>query len=502
MNYEAYRTEYRLRLLRCCRENEGKRIDLLQRPDGSRLICRVYDRWIPAYEQLMGHGCDALPQIYGCHTLDDGMLVEEEFVDGMPLSELVGDSRPDAGQVAAMAAQVCRALEILHRSGLVHRDIKPENVLLTSSGRVVLVDLDASCSQDPEADRDTRLLGTVGYAAPEQFGFGHSDARADLFSLGVMMNMLLTGQHPSQRLADGPLGTVIRTCVQVNVDQRYPSAAALLHALPVAKAGKSCASCGFVTPGGGCVYCGKPSKGRRKYFRAVAIAAVMLLAGLMILLLRKTAVPSNIPQTEPPAAETVAAVPETEEPMADPVQVSVAGIWADPALLEQQTAEAVFVYEDQTYCMLPVYWMGEDTRAHSSHQFTYGRDEEKAATFAVGLWKCGENGELLPLEQQEYRKLEERFGSLTMTVWAVEEGQTAPRTCTPDPDCKFPEAQGILFDESAAGCWILLAEGEIGGQTVRSAVSVIWETVERKVFSPDPAQSVNVLDQTMQWLAE
>jgi len=501
MNYEAYRTEYHLRMVRCCREKPGKRIDLLQRPDGTRFICRVYDRWIPAYAQLMGHTCDALPKIYRCYALDGGMLVEEEFVDGVPLSELSVDNRPDAGQVTALAAQVCRALEVLHRNGLVHRDVKPENVLLTSSGRVVLMDLDASCSQKPETDRDTQLLGTVGYAAPEQFGFGRSDSRADLFSLGVMMNMLLTGQHPSRSLADGPLGAVIRTCVQVNVDQRYPSAAALLHALPGAKPGKICTSCGFVTPGGGCIYCGKPSGKRCK--RSIAAVAAAALVLLVVFALQRPASTADVLQTKPLETEGVVVVPEVEEqPTADPEQISVAGIWEDPAILEQQSAETVFACGGQTYCMAPVYWMGADTRFASSHQFTYGRKEEKAATFAIGLWKCGEENAKLPLTPQERQQLQASFEQLTLTVWAGGESQSAPLACVPDSTCDLPAAVGILFDASAEGCWVLLAEGKIEGQTVRSAVPVIWETVERQVFLPDPALPADVLTQTMQWLAE
>ena len=234
MEYQNYRTEHDLRLVRRCREKDGKQIDLLQRPDGTMLICRVYDHPVPAYERLLGQSCDALPNIYSCRKLGSRVLVEEEFVDGVLLSDLLEDNLLDTQQASAVAAQICKALDVLHRNELVHRDVKPENIILTANGRVVLLDLDAACAQRQEGGRDTQLLGTVGYAAPEQFGFGRSDPRTDLFSLGVMMNVMLTGRHPSQTLAEGPLRPLIETCTQMNADKRFASAQALLHRLPKA----------------------------------------------------------------------------------------------------------------------------------------------------------------------------------------------------------------------------------------------------------------------------
>ena len=132
-------------------------------------------------------------------------MVEEEYIDGMVLSDLLKMAHLYAEQAAAIAQQVCFALSVLHAHEIIHRDVKPENIIITSTGRVVLIDLDAASKPDHEKDTDTRLLGTVGYAAPEQFGFGRSDARTDIFSVGVLMNVLLTGDHPAKKLADGTL---------------------------------------------------------------------------------------------------------------------------------------------------------------------------------------------------------------------------------------------------------------------------------------------------------
>ena len=93
--------------------------------------------------------------------------------------------------------QICKALGILHNSGIVHRDIKPENILVRGT-EAVLIDFDAARLVKPEHRTDTQIMGTTGYAAPEQFGFSQTDARADIYSLGIVFNEMLIRQHPSK----------------------------------------------------------------------------------------------------------------------------------------------------------------------------------------------------------------------------------------------------------------------------------------------------------------
>jgi serine/threonine protein kinase len=126
--------------------------------------------------------------------------------------------------------QVCTALQTLHDLGLVHRDVKPENVMISQKGRVVLIDFNAARQVTPEK-KDTEVLGTVGYAAPEQMGVSHTDARTDIYALGVLYNVMLTGQHPTQVIPKGRAGHVIRKCTAVNPEDRYQTADKLSAAL-------------------------------------------------------------------------------------------------------------------------------------------------------------------------------------------------------------------------------------------------------------------------------
>ena len=74
-------------------------------------------------------------------------------------------------------------------------------------------------------------LGTTGYAAPEQFGLSQTDGRADIYSLGVLLNVMLTGQHPSAKLAPGHAGRVVQRCTMTNPDRRYRTVRELREAL-------------------------------------------------------------------------------------------------------------------------------------------------------------------------------------------------------------------------------------------------------------------------------
>ncbi len=99
----------------------------------------------------------------------------------------------------------------------------------SSRGSVRLIRHRASGKQFIQGD--TQILGTTGFAAPEQYGLGQSNTRTDIYSLGVLMNLMLTGQHPSKKLAEGRMGQVIQRCAQVNPSKRYKDVIHLMEVL-------------------------------------------------------------------------------------------------------------------------------------------------------------------------------------------------------------------------------------------------------------------------------
>lgn len=80
-----------------------------------------------------------------------------------------------------------------------------ENVILRGAD-AVLIDFDAARLYKPELENDTQILGTTGFAAPEQYGLSQTDIRTDIYAVGILINVMLTGRHPSKKLAEGKLG--------------------------------------------------------------------------------------------------------------------------------------------------------------------------------------------------------------------------------------------------------------------------------------------------------
>ena len=149
---------------------------------------------------------------------------------GDTLAELLTGAKLTEKEARQVTMQLCQALHVLHSMGAVHRDVKPENVILRGSD-AVLIDFDAARIYKDESESDTQVLGTTGFAAPEQYGIFQSDERADIFSLGVLLNIMLTGKHPSREMAAGKMGRIVRKCTMTAPEQRYQSARALMEVL-------------------------------------------------------------------------------------------------------------------------------------------------------------------------------------------------------------------------------------------------------------------------------
>ena len=221
----------RFRVVQVLSEKNGCRvIRVRHRVLGRDMILHSLPTAVPAYETLCRIRFDHLPEVYDVFTLDDGMIVLEEYVDGMTVAQMLEVGLFSRRQASRIVADVCDALTVLHREAIVHRDVKPENVLIGSDGRTVLIDFNAS-RRISGAEHDTVFMGTLGYAPPEQFGITESDARTDVYAVGVLYNVMLTGLHPTQRLAGGKAGRIVRKCTQTNSADRFQTARELADAL-------------------------------------------------------------------------------------------------------------------------------------------------------------------------------------------------------------------------------------------------------------------------------
>ena len=182
------------------------------------------------YRKLLGYSCQNLPMTLEVAEQDGENLVIEEFVEGDTLDFLLRGALFSQEETRKIVTQICRALWVLHSMAAVHRDIKPENIILRGAA-AVLIDFDAARLHKPEQSSDTQILGTTGFAAPEQYGLSQTDTRTDIYSMGVLINVMLTGEHPSKRLAEGALGRVVERCTRVNPQKRYKNVLRLMEAI-------------------------------------------------------------------------------------------------------------------------------------------------------------------------------------------------------------------------------------------------------------------------------
>lgn len=182
-------------------------------------ILTVYN--LQVYQYLQKNPHRNIPRIYWLEEKDHKLTVVEEWIQGETLEQKMEREPLPEKEKKDIILQLCDALSWLHaaRPSIIHRDLKPSNIMLTDDGVVKLIDYDASRIYQKNMTRDTQLLGTEGSAAPEQYGFGQSDKRTDIYALGVLIRQLFPDNRQMQRIAD--------RATKMDPDERYPDAEAV-----------------------------------------------------------------------------------------------------------------------------------------------------------------------------------------------------------------------------------------------------------------------------------
>jgi len=220
-------------LIRICSSGStGEVLQLRHKTHGHDIIKRVYHGTDSVYQVLHTLSHPNIPRAYEVISDEGTVTILEEYIDGLTISDVLDSGLYKERGVITIVSSLCDALNILHEHGVVHRDIKPENVMIDNTGTVKLIDFNASKVYKPHRSQDTQTLGTAGYAAPEQFGITQSDKRVDIYALGILMNVMLTGEYPSKQFYQGRLGEIIEKCTQLDPNKRYQNVAELKHNLP------------------------------------------------------------------------------------------------------------------------------------------------------------------------------------------------------------------------------------------------------------------------------
>lgn len=186
----------------------------------------------------------ALPRIVD--IIDNGITiyVVMDYIEGESLDKILNEYGAQSEElVIGWAKQLCDAFSYLHsqKPPIIYRDMKPANVMLKPEGNIKIIDFGIAREYKEQSLADTTVLGTKGYAPPEQYS-GQTDARSDIFALGMTMHHLLTGVDPRSGEAYAPvrqwnpelsegIEIIIDKCVEPAAENRYQSCTDLLYDL-------------------------------------------------------------------------------------------------------------------------------------------------------------------------------------------------------------------------------------------------------------------------------
>lgn len=208
-------------------KDKGNNIDLLAEPS----ILKRLDN-------------PALPKIADIREDENNVYIIEDYIEGVPLDkQLKRVGKFEENLVLNWAKQLCHVLLYLHNqkpNPIIYRDMKPGNIIISPDNTVKLIDFGTAREFKVTSTTDTMYIGTRGYAAPEQYGGSQSDARTDIYSLGITLYHLLTGKAPNDvlynfkpiRILDDMLSeeieSIVDKCVQNDPADRYQSVDELL----------------------------------------------------------------------------------------------------------------------------------------------------------------------------------------------------------------------------------------------------------------------------------
>ena len=174
---------------------------------------------------------------------NNNLYMVQDYVDGQTLKEYVNvNGRIQKEKICRVTSDLCDIVGYLHNQNpaIIYRDIKPSNIMITTSGKVVLIDFGISkiYKSDRSQDTDTVCAGSNGYAAPEQYGLGKCCKQTDIYGIGMLIYFMVKGKTPFTGLeplldesydddVDDNLRKIIQKCVKIDIKDRYISVEAL-----------------------------------------------------------------------------------------------------------------------------------------------------------------------------------------------------------------------------------------------------------------------------------
>ncbi len=169
------------------------------------------------YRWLKEHPHPHLPRIHMIREEAGKLTVIEEYIQGVTFDRFLSENSVSEERKLRLLLDLCGAVRHLHSAAppIIHRDIKNSNIMITDDGILKLIDFDAAKLFHADESQDTVFMGTQGHAAPEQYGFGASDVRTDIYGLGILIRDLFPGKKRLQAIA--------RKATMLKPEERYQS---------------------------------------------------------------------------------------------------------------------------------------------------------------------------------------------------------------------------------------------------------------------------------------
>lgn len=216
--------------------SEAHKIYIVQNINTNRLyikkILDVYNKSV--YEYLMSNPISHTPQIYEIYEENHTLTIIEEYISGDTIECLLETKHTFTDEmIRKIILQLCVIISEFHNCSpaIIHRDIKPSNIILTPANEIYLLDFNAAKYQSADKYEDTTLLGTKGYAAPEQYGFGVSTKQTDIYAIGMLLNTLVRGEFSQFPAADSEFSNIIEKCIKLNANERFENVSEIVRLL-------------------------------------------------------------------------------------------------------------------------------------------------------------------------------------------------------------------------------------------------------------------------------
>lgn len=222
----------RIRFIKNLKDNEKTAISVVfYEATGTTCILRICKK------RNLSDVCEVLQKIkhpniavvYQYVYAEGSTYILEEMLSGKTVEQTIAENGAfSEADTIRILSQVCDGLAQFHKTQpvVVHNDIKTSNIMICDDSSIKVFDFDVARTYKKDATKNTVLFGTEEYAAPEHYGYGQSEPRTDIYSLGVTMHRMLTGEYLTAErrcIYKGRLKKIIEKCVEINPENRYQS---------------------------------------------------------------------------------------------------------------------------------------------------------------------------------------------------------------------------------------------------------------------------------------